>query len=84
MMGNMSPCASALAAVITLGGSSSSAGMRSRPDEPQVVHKLIINKTALNGTESFEAIDKLYQDMATHVEMIIPGAKASLQEAEKM
>ena len=65
----------------------SSAGVSSsqmpRTDEPIVVHKLIINKTPLNGTESFEAIDEWYEDMATDVEMIIPGARAILEQAEK-
>ena len=65
-------------------GGISSGSQRSRTEEPIVVHKLIINKTALSGTESFEAIDEWYEGMANDVEMIIPGAKAILQEAEKM
>ena len=68
--------------MIGTGGSSSAS--RSRPDEPIVVHKLLINKTPLNGTESFEAIDEWYEDMATDIEMILPGAKAILQAAEQM
>ena len=73
-----------LNSMIGTGGGSSSTGSRSRPDEPIVVHKLIINKPALSGTESFEAIDEWYEDMTTDIEMILPGAKAILQEAEKM
>ena len=72
-----------LNSVVSSSGNSSGS-QRSRTDEPIVVHKLIINKTALSGTESFEAIDEWYEDMATDVEMIIPGAKAILQDAEKM
>ena len=72
-----------LNSVVSSGGISSGS-QRSRTEEPIVVHKLMINKTALSGTESFEAIDEWYEDMANDVEMIIPGAKAILQEAEKM
>ena len=54
--------------------------MRPRSDEPTVVHKLIIKKESLSGTESFEAIDEWYDDMATDIEMIMPGYKAILQE----
>ena len=49
-----------------------------------MIHDLIVNKESLTGTESFEAIDDWYDDMATDIEMIIPGAKAILIEAEKM
>ena len=71
-----------ISSMIGTGGSSSAS--RSRPDEPIVVHKLLINKTPLNGTESFEAIDEWYEDMATDIEMILPGAKAILLAAEQM
>ena len=70
--------------MIGTGGSSGSSGIRSRPDEPIVAPKLIIKKTPLNGTESFEAIGEWYEDMATVIEMIWPGAKMILQDAEKM
>ena len=65
-------------------GKGSSTGMIPRSDEPIVVHKLTINKASLNGTESFEAIDEWYDEMATNIEMIMPGSKAILQEVEKM
>ena len=57
---------------------------RQRSDEPIVIHELIMNKESLTGTKSFEAIDDWYDDMATDIEMITPGAKAILIEAEKM
>ena len=67
------------------GSSSGSSGpQRQRNDEPIVVHKLIINKTPLNGTESFEAIDEWYEDMASDIDMTIPGVKAILDESEKL
>ena len=65
-----------LSSMVGPGGSGSSTGMKPRSDEPIVVHKLIINKASLNGTESFEAIDEWYDDMATDIEMIMPEPKA--------
>ena len=67
----------------TMTSSTSSSGTQApRTSEPIVVHKLIINKPQLSGSETFEQIDEWYMDMANDVEMIIPGAKAILKEAE--
>ena len=62
------------------GGSGSYA---SKMSEPFVVHKLILNKTPLSGSESFEQIDEWYSDMANDIELIMPGSKKILKEAER-
>ena len=63
--------------------SASSPGGGSRSSEPIVTHKLMMTKQPLTGSEDIEAFDDWYEDMANDFELLIPGAKLIMQEAEK-
>ena len=48
-----------------------------------VTHKLLINKTSLDGSESHDVFDDWYTDMADDFELLMPGAKAIMKLAER-
>ena len=63
--------------------SSGPGGGGGRSSEPIVTHKLMMSKAPLTGSEDIEAFDDWYEDMANDFELLIPGAKLIMQEAEK-
>ena len=62
--------------------STGSIGSGKKSSEPLVCHKLIVNKNSLSGEEDYEAFDEWYLDMADDFEILLPGAKALLKDAE--
>ena len=63
--------------------SQSSGGSARRSNEPLVTHKLLLNKASLDGSESHDAFDDWYNDMADDFELLLPGSKALMKLAEK-
>ena len=71
-------------AIASATSSTSSPGMSGkRTNEPMVTHKLLINKTSLDGSESHDVFDDWYTDMADDFELLMPGAKAIMKLAER-
>ena len=62
---------------------SSSGGSGRKTGEPIVCHKLMLNKNPLSGEEDYNGFDELYADMADVFEIILPGSKLIMQDAEK-
>ena len=71
----------ALASAQTSSSTSGSSGKRT--NEPLVTHKLFINKTPLDGTETHDVFDEWYADMADDFELLMPGSKVIMMAAEK-
>ena len=69
-------------AVMHSQGSSSSTPSGKKSSEPIVCHKLFLNKTPLSGEEDYDAFDEWYIDMGDDFEILMPGSKRLLQEAE--
>lgn len=61
----------------------SSGGSGRRSNEPLVIHKLLMNKAPLDGTESHDVFDDWYNDIADDFELLWPGSKAIMKLAEK-
>ena len=71
--------------IVLISSVTSSGGGGSGPKrtaEPLVTHKLFMNRTALEGSETQEAFDEWYMDMTDNFELLIPGAKALMNKAE--
>ena len=64
------------------GGSGGGGGAR-KSNEPIVCHKLMMNKVALSGEEDYDSFDEWFIDMTDDFEILMPGAKKILQDAEK-
>ena len=62
---------------------SSGSGMGGSKGEPFVTHKLIMNKEKITGDADFTIIDEYLKELHTDVEIIMPGAKLLMQNAEK-
>ena len=62
---------------------SSSGGTGHKTGEPIVCHKLMRNKNPLSGEEDYNGFDEWYADMADVFEIILPGSKLIMQDAEK-
>ena len=43
----------------------------------------MMNKTQLSGEEDYDGFDEWYADMVDDFEIILPGSKAIMQNAEK-
>ena len=67
----------------TMAAGSSSSGMGGSKGEPLVSHKLIMNKQQIRGDGDFTIIDEWLKELYTDVEIIMPGAKLLMQNAEK-
>ena len=63
--------------------SSGGSGGGRKSNDPLVCHKLIFNKVSLSGEEDYDTFDEWFIDMADDFEILIPGSKPILQEAEK-
>ena len=61
----------------------SSGGSGRKTGEPIVCHKLMLNKNPLSGEEDYDGFDEWYADMADDFEIILPGSKLIMQDAEK-
>ena len=53
-----------------------------KSNEPFVTHKLLIGKDKITGDEEFTVIDEWINDLMTDLEIIMPGSKRLLKEAE--
>ena len=53
-----------------------------RTNEPFITHKLIIGKERITGDEDFTVIDDWIKELHTDIEIIMPGSKRIMQEAE--
>ena len=63
--------------------SGSHGGGGKKPGEPIVCHKLMLNKNTLSGEEDYDSFDEWYIDMADDFEILMPGSKQILREAEQ-
>ena len=63
------------------GGGQTGSGPRST--DPLVTHKLIIGKDKITGDEEFTVIDSWIKELETDLEIILPGAKAIMVQAQK-
>ena len=63
------------------GGGQTGSGPRST--DPLVTHKLIIRKNKITGDEEFTVIDSWIKELETDLEIILPGAKAIMVQAQK-
>ena len=55
----------------------------SRSAEPFITHKLIMGKDKITGDEEFTTIDEWIKELQTDLEIILPGSKAIMLEAER-
>lgn len=62
------------------GGGQTGSGPRST--DPLVTHKLIIGKDKITGDEEFTVIDSWIKELETDLEIILPGAKAIMVQAQ--
>ena len=60
-----------------------STGPGKKLHEPLVCHKLMLGKNSLSGEEEYDHFDEWYTDMADDFELLIPGSKKIMLEAEK-
>ena len=62
------------------GGGITPSGTRS--SEPLVTHKLIISKEKITGDEDFTVLNAWIEELETDLEIMVPGAKAIMIEAQ--
>lgn len=53
-----------------------------KANEPFITHKLLIGKDKTTGDEEFTIIDEWINDLMTDLEIIMPGSKRMMKEAE--
>ena len=66
----------------TMAAGATSSGSGAKRGEPYVIHKLVMGKDKITGDEDFTIIDERIKELYKDLEIIMPGAKHLMKEAE--